>query len=519
MISLPSSLVHLGPMVETHASWVFLGPEFVFKFKKPVDFGFLDFSTVERRKAACEAELRLNARLSPDVYLGLVEVREEDGKVSMREHRSDAASTGESDSRLLDFGVKMRRLDDARRGDSLLEKGQLTLRHIDEVSRVLATFHSGCETSERIAAFGEVRAISANVEENFAQARPFIGDFVPAALSGEIERGQRAFLEKGATLLQQRVERGFIRDGHGDLRLDHVYFEEDGIRIIDCIEFNDRFRFEDTGADLAFLVMDLRHRGSAQLAERLLARYALHTRDYQLCSVIDFYESYRAYVRGKVTLLRLQQESDADECSRLSRCATEYFEHAARVLRPAKERPRLICIGGLIASGKSTVAARLSQSVCPLVVDSDRTRKHLAGLQPDEPAHDDPFAGTYSPEFTSRVYESLIENTCLVLASGRSVIAEASFGKRALRKRFAALAEEFGAELIFIECRVSDTVARERLIKRSRKKSVSDGRLEILDAFVRAYEPIEPGEFERLLVLDTERSEEEQASLLSAFGL
>lgn len=515
MIFLPSSLAHLGPMVETHASWVFLSPEFVFKFKKPVDFGFLDFSTVERRKAACEAELRLNARLSPDVYLGLVEVRDENGEVFIREHRPDAESTG----RLLDFGVKMRRLDDARRGDSLLEKGQLTLRHIDELSQVLATFHSECETSERIAAFGEVATISANVEENFAQTRPFIGAFVPATLSGEIERGQRAFLENSASLLQKRVERGFIRDGHGDLRLDHAYFEGDGIRIIDCIEFNDRFRFEDTAADLAFLVMDLRHRGTHQLAERLLAQYALHTRDYQLCSVIDFYESYRAYVRGKVTILRLQQESDADECSRLSRCATEYFEHAARVLRPAPERPRLICIGGLIASGKSTVATRLSQSVCPLIVDSDRTRKHLAGLQPDEPARDDPFAGTYSPEFTSRVYDSLIENARWALASGRSVIAEATFGKRALRKRFSALAEEMGAELIFIECRVSDTVARQRLIERSRKKSVSDGRLEILDAFVRAYEPIQPGEFESLLVLNTESSEKEQVAFLSEFGL
>ena len=519
MTSLPNSLGHLGPMVETHASWVFLGAEFVFKFKKPVDFGFLDFSTLEKRKAACEAELRLNARLSPDVYLGLVEVRSTDGEVFVRAPAPDAVSTRGSDDRLMDYGIKMRRLDDALRSDSLLEKGDLSLSRVDALAQVLADFHDGCETSERIAAFGTLEAISRNVEENFAQARPFIGDHVPLATVDEIEAGQRGFLKKSAALLLERVKHGFIRDGHGDLRLDHIYFEESGIRIIDCIEFNERFRFADTCADLAFLVMDLRHKGRNDLAERLLAHYARLTRDYQLYAAVDFYESYRAYVRGKVATFRLQQESDLGKRSRLSQTASEYFEHAARALRPPLARPRLICVGGLIASGKSTVAARLSESTCTVVIDSDRTRKHLAGLAPEEPSRDEAFSGTYTPEFTRRVYDRLIESARMVLASGRSVIAEATFGKRDERCRFAHLAETLGIEMAFIECRVADAVARERLVRRSQKKSVSDGRSEIYDAIKRAFEPIEADEFVCLLVLDTESSEDEQDVTLSNFGL
>src|SRR5690606_2047619 len=164
--------------------------------------------------------------------------------------------------------------------------------------------------------------------------------------------------------------------------------------------------------------------GRHDLAERLLSPYALLTRDYQLYRLVDFYESYRAYVRGKVTAFRMQQESDPEQHHSLSRAATGYFEHAAQALRPASRRPRLICIGGKISSGKSTVAERVRRSVCPALVDSDRTRKHLAGLAPREAAHEEPFAGLYSPEFSQRVYDRLAESAQTVLASGRSIIVE-----------------------------------------------------------------------------------------------
>ena len=249
----PGAFAHVAPagpvaLIETHISWVFLLDREVFKVKKPVDLGFLDFRSVEQRRKACEDEVRLNVRLAPDVYRGVVPVtRENDGRCAV-------GGTGP----VVDWAVRMVRLSDEERADGLLAAGALTGEHVDRIADRVATFHASAALSDAIAAYGEPAAIAANVEENFEQTRASIAEYVTQAESDEIERWQTTFVRDQARRFEDRIAAGRVRDGHGDLRLEHVYFDAEGtIRVIDCIEFNDRFRYADVCADVAFLAMDL----------------------------------------------------------------------------------------------------------------------------------------------------------------------------------------------------------------------------------------------------------------------
>lgn len=518
MSSLPKSLSYLGELVETHASWVFLGEETVFKFKKPVDFGFLDFSTLEKRREACHAEVLLNARLSPGVYLGVVVVRCEGSTLVVDDLSSPNGIDGGGGD-VVDFGVKMRRLQDADRADVLLSQARLDRDKIDRLAGVLAAFHSKCPTSSDISRWGAAEAISANLEENFNQTRPFLAELTGVKRAAQFEETQKAFLRDHGALFRSRLMEGFVRDGHGDLRLEHIYFEGKEIEIIDCIEFNERFRYADTCADLAFLAMDLRHQGAPDLAERLLSKYAILTGDSTLYRIVAFYESYRAHVRGKVTEFSAQQLPKGERRDTLSNKAATYFELAFSLLQPTREAPRLVCVGGLIASGKSTVAERIRQHLGYPLVDTDRTRKRLAGVSPMQSNSDAPFSGRYSAQFSASVYEQAFENVRAVLSSGRSVILEASFTKECHRRGALDVARSMGVPLVYVECQVTMEEAKRRLVVRSRGESVSDGRLEIYDEFAQQAEPVGPDEFEHRLVLDTSLPEALQREQLEAAGL
>ncbi len=516
MASLVDRLAHLGPVIETHSAWVFLGERFVIKTKKPVDLGFLDFSTLSRRKSMCDAEVGLNQRLAPGVYLGVVPILEKDGETFVDDESIDPRRPSDTQgAKLVDYGVKMRRLSDGHRADHLLQRGALEPSFADRVAETLAAFHHRCPSDPSMAHHGSHEAISRQVSDNFVQSRPLLSDlseYVDAA-----ESYQRSFLETHNELLTHRTNNGFVRDGHGDLRLEHLYLEGDELFIIDCIEFNDGFRYADVVSDLSFLTMDLRHQSQPGVAERLLGSYVRRTRDFELYRLVDFYESYRAFVRAKVTaILRSQMDSGADTASMDAEIARFCEQSAAPVLGKGSER-RLILVGGMIASGKTTVSERLRTSGVPIVIDSDTTRKHLHGVRPDQQCHEPAFQGMYSPEQSARVYEKMMSDASFVLGSGRSVIVEASFSKRQSRALFAQLAAAFDAELHFIECRAPEAATFERLERREGAGGVSDGRREIYESFSQGYEPIGEGEFERHLVLRTERSVEQQREELEAF--
>ena len=277
-------------LVETHISRVLLGPEDVYKIKKPVDLGFLDFTTLEKRRLSCQAEVALNRRLAPDVYLATLPlILDSAGAVAI-------GSTSDKVG-IVEWMVHMRRLPDHERADVMLRDGRLGRAEIAALGRVLARFHGSCQEDEHTRQLGSYETIRGNVAENFEQTKDVIGAFVDEATASEIESWQAAFLESRRDLFETRVRQGHVRDGHGDLRLEHVYFASDpssdcDIAILDCIEFNERFRYADVCCDIAFLAMDLASSGSVELAEHLLAEYARHSNDFGLYPLIDFYESY-----------------------------------------------------------------------------------------------------------------------------------------------------------------------------------------------------------------------------------
>lgn len=478
---------------ETHISWVFLQEQRVLKVKKPVDFGFLDFRGLEQRRRACLAEVELNARLASHVYLGVVPItRGADGR-----HQVGGSGT------LVDWAVHMRRLPDAERADVRLAEGRLDTPHIERLAQVLARFHDRAATDPQISEFGQVSRIGDNVRENFAQAHSALAEFVSEAEQREVESWQLGFLDRQRERFERRVHSGRIRDGHGDLRLEHVYIDAAGDpTIIDCIEFNQRFRFADVCADVAFLSMDLAFQGRVDHKERLLAAYVMESQDHDLYGVVDFYESYRAYIRAKVATLGLATASVAER-QRLSAQARRYFLLSMAAERPPASPPRLLAIGGVIASGKSSVARALGTALAVPCINSDRLRKSLRGVAPTTSLQDPAFAANYSEETTEQVYAEMFRRAEVILASGRSVIVDASFRSAALRALARTSAARANVPFSLIECRAPAEVSRARLTERAKGASESDGRSEILDDFLARWEPITELAQGEHLVLDT----------------
>jgi uncharacterized protein len=495
-------------VVETHISWVFLTRDAAYKVKKPVDFGFLDFRSLESRRRACEAELALNTRLTEGVYRGLVPVRQRpDGHFAL----------GEGEGEIVDWAVHMKRLPDERRADLMLLAGELGLPEVDLLAMRVAAFHASCKVDERAVRHGVPDAIAASVEENFSQVGDALERYVSRAEASELRRLPRALLASRRPMFERRVKTGRVRDGHGDLRLEHVYFTGAAPQILDCIEFNERFRYGDVCADVAFLSMDLAHFGAVDLAERFLAQYARASNDYDIYELVDFYEGYRAFVRGKVAHfvardgalpLPTRQAAEAQ--------ARGYFLLALSTERRALLSPQVVCIGGIIAAGKSTLADALACEMSAPVVDADRTRKDMVGVQATQAVKDDAWSGAYDPAFTERVYEEVLRRARVVLASRRPVILDASFRSPRFRAAARALAREMGAPFCFLECQAPMDVIRARLTERARGASVSDGRLEVLDDFVKRYEPVTELSEAEHLVVDTSTDLEHQLSRVRA---
>jgi len=480
---------------ETHISWVFLGRERVLKVKKPVALGFLDFSSIDARKAACEAELELNRRLAPDVYLRLLPIRRD----ASGRHQPDG------DGELVDWGVEMVRLRDEDAADQRSASGRLTREHMIAIGERLARFHADARADDHTASFGRSEVIEHNVHENLEQTRDSAPLHLSAEQVAEIERFQLGFIAAHGALFARRIADGRVRDGHGDLRLEHVYIADDGaLQIIDCIEFNERFRFADVCADVAFLSMDLVWHERADLAEVLLAAYARAANDFDLYRLVDFYESYRAFVRAKVESI---VERDVGlPLQRRERAAAQARKHYLLALACARPplQPAFVCaVGGIIASGKSTLADRIALEASVPVVDADRTRKHLAAAAPTQQLPAAAFDGAYSKEATDRVYAELIARADAVLSSGRAVVIDASFRERRQREAVRELARRHHVPFRFVECRLPMDVCRERLKARAAGPSISDARADLLDTFVAKYEAVTELSRAEHIVIDT----------------
>lgn len=482
-------------LIETHISWVFLSDTEVFKVKKPVDLGFLDFSDMEKRHAACVAEVELNRRLASSVYFGVQPVtRDQDGQ-------HEIAGRGET----VDWAVHMRRLPDVDRLDIRLEEGRLSEAQLDLVVTRLAAFHDTVGPSDSSADYGGARSVQGNIEENFEQTRTLLPRYLEPEEIDELVSWQRDFLRRHGDQLTARSEQGRVREGHGDLRLEHIYLRDDGtMDVLDCIEFNQRFRIADVCADIAFLTMDLTKHGRTDLAERVLAVYARESNDFDLYTCADFYESYRAFVRGKISaFIANSGHLDAISQEQVEEDARRHFLLALASERRSALPPVVVAVGGIIASGKSTVAKQIAAEMSAPIVSADRTRKHLAGIEARHAVDAAAFDGMYSLAFTNKTYREVMRRAAVVVRSGRSVVLDASFRPRWCRKLAKQMADTWAVPFFFVECKVDEQTCLERLEQRERHRGVSDGRAAIFQDFVKRWEPVTELPAEAHIVLNT----------------
>lgn len=452
-------------VAETHVSYVFFTADRAYKLKKPVRTAFLDFSTVAARRAACEREVALNRRLAPDVYEGVATVLGPDGSV-------------------WDHLVVMRRLPDERRLATLVGEGAPEAgERVEEVARAVAAFHGRAAPAPDPAGVASAAAVEARWAANTAELRAF----VPAVFGEEaverLDRLARQYLAGRGPLFLARIAAGRVVDGHGDLLADDIFCLDDGPRVLDCLEFDDRLRHGDVLADVAFLAMDLERLGRPDLARRFLEAYREATGDEWPASLAHHWIAYRAQVRAKVTALRAQQGTPgaADAARRLLRLALEHAE-AATV--------RLVLVGGPPGSGKTTLATALAARTGWAVLGSDHVRKELAGLAPAARGSAGLGEGIYTEEWTVATYRELLRRAGELLAQGRSVILDATWGKAARRDDARRVAADAHAELVALRCEVPPAVAAARAAARATAGTdVSDAGEEVARALAAAADP------------------------------
>ncbi len=491
-------------VIETHASIVFLTDNDVYKLKKPVDFGFLDYSTLEQRKQMCDLELSLNRRLAPAIYRDVVTVVRRDGGLRLG---------GAGD--IVDYLVHMRRLPEARSLSSLIEDEAVRTDEIGAVAQRIAVFHETAAHGPDVERWGSLPAIRKNIEENFEQTKAFVGKTLPARAFNEISSYARAFLSENEGLLRQRIVDGMIRDGHGDLRAEHIYLLE-SVVIVDCIEFSDRLRCGDVAGDVGFLAMDLDALNRPDLSDRLVAEYVDAT-GFEIESVLDFYRCYRAYVRGKVVSFRVDlDESENSQTEQDYREARRFF-HLAQRYAASDRAPRLILMSGLSGSGKSTLAQELSETLPAVVFDSDSTRKRLAGLKASVRREIPYGEGIYGHSMSARVYQELLNVASRELERGRTVILDATYLRGLDRENARALAAETGAKFLIAHCELPEELTRERLAQRATDEGrVSDGRWEIYLAQRNEVVPFSASESSSVVRIDSRQSTVDQAATVLA---
>ena len=441
---------------------VFLAGGFAYKIKKPVDLGFLDFTTLEARRADCEAEVLLNRRLAPSVYLGVVPVARWDSGLKV-------GGGGEA----VEYAVRMERLPEEATLRARAARGALDRGTVELVARRIAAFHDTAETGPEIARWGRFSVVAGNARENFEQTERFRGATVSPAVWGRLRSLTEEELAARRSLIEARADGGRVRDGHGDLHLAHVYsFPDreppDDLIVVDCLEFSERFRCADTVADAAFLAMDLEFSGRRDLAGAFAETYFESAGDTGGRELLAFYEAYRAVVRGKVESLETD-ESEIPEAQRQNalRRARAHFLLALRLLAPPEERPCLVLTGGLPGTGKSCLARNLEERAGFVRIASDAVRKELAGLDPDAPAPAGVDRGIYTAEWTERTYDVCLERAGALLFEGRRVVLDAGFRAESRRREVLAAARAWGVQALILVCEAPPDEVRRRLEARA----------------------------------------------------
>ncbi|MCA9186463.1 MAG: AAA family ATPase [Pirellulaceae bacterium] len=464
-------------LLETHISWVFLTDRFAYKMKKPVQFPFVDFSTGDLRHAACEEEVRLNRRLAQNVYLDVVPLTVDQNG----EYHVDGPGNE------IEWLVKMRKLRESATLESLMARNSVPAGAIGQLTTKLTDFY---RHAVRIRQTGQAyaRRVEQHVRDNLRE----LTETAPADCRNTIQQvhaAQLRFLRAHQTTLAARADNGYIVEGHGDLRPEHIYLESPPV-IIDCVEFNRELRQCDVLDDLGFLAMECDRARHEEIGRQIVDHYRHATGDVYDETLLEFYKLYRACVRAKVSQCRSQQIDSASETAKQQQTEQTYLDLARRYAKHLGP-PLLLVMSGTVGSGKSTLAHALQQELAADLYRTDIVRQQMFSDHRGTPSA--PNQGKYDPATRRQVYEKLFDLAAIALAEGHSVILDGTFPKQTLRSTAYELAQHHGARFVVVHCHCPNAVARQRIVQRLESKSdPSEAQPQWFDDLVKDFEPVTP---------------------------
>ena len=440
-------------VVETHISWIFLTDSYAYKVKKPLNLGFLDFSTLEKRRHFCNEELRLNRRLCPEIYLAVVPVAQ-----------SDNAFFVDREGEVIDYAVKMVRFDRTMELDRMLSSGLINIRHIDSLATLVAEFHQSIPAVKAETGFGHPLNLIKPILANFIHTEPVASNRGEATRLAEVKEWTLREHQRLYSLFELRQHKGFIRQCHGDMHTGNMVWWKNRIFIFDCIEFNENLSKIDVISDLSFLFMDLEHAGYPAFAWRFLNNYLTETGDYSALTLLRFYAVYRAMVRAKVTAIRYVQTTDESTKKRILEEHFSYLQLAERFT--CKQKPLLVLTCGVSGSGKTTLAIEIAQRIGSVHIRSDIERKRLAGLKQLERSDNTTKDSLYSEEMGLQTYKQMLDVATLCIEEGLRIIVDATFLKAETRQMFIEAARRFHCECRILHFHAPLEVLKERVQKR-----------------------------------------------------
>jgi aminoglycoside phosphotransferase family enzyme/predicted kinase len=467
-------------VIETHISFVLLTGAFAYKIKKSVDLGFVDFTSLEKRRHFCEEELRLNGSLAPTLYLGVVPVC---GPVE--------APRIEGNGEVLEYAVRMRQFPQEALADRMLASGAFAPRHVDALANRVAAFHEQAAAADESDAPASVQATRRFVFQNFAQMLALPAGLEHRATLERIENWTGSEHERLEAIFVQRARQGGVRECHGDLHLGNVVLLDDEPTPFDSIEFNPELRWIDVMNEVAFVVMDLHSAKRRDLAARFLNVYLESSGDYEGIGVLRYYLVYRAMVRAKIGLMRLAQlAAGSQEAAALARQSRRYLALARAFIR--QHRPFMVITHGLSGSGKTTLSQPLLELSGAIRIRSDVERKRMHGLSPRQPAAADVAAGLYRRDVSEAVYQRLLQLAERIVDAGHCAIVDATFLRRDHRDKFADLAARKAVPFAILDFVVGEDVLRQRVAARARNGGdASDADMAVLDYQLRSNVPIQ----------------------------
>jgi len=483
--------------LQTHISDVLLTGAYAYKLKKPLDLGFLDFSTLDKRRHYCEEELRLNRRLAADLYLAVLPVTGEPAHPRLG-----------GEGPVLEYALQMRQFDQSGLLDRLAASGELADRHVDELANLVARFHAQLPGAPERSEYGTPAAVMAPALQNFAQLRPLLDDEQDRERLDRVQRWTEAQHGSLAALFERRRQDGFVRECHGDLHLANMVLIDDHVRIFDCIEFNPALRWIDVMNEVAFVAMDLLQRRQARFAWRFLDRYLQLTGDYGGVPLLRYYMVYRALVRAKVAAIRARQQ-DVPELTRqtLLQRTCAHIELAAEL--SSAPPPLLIILHGLSGSGKTRLSQMLLEQIGAIRIRSDVERKRLHNLPATAETASALEAGMYAASASAATYERLRELARSILTGGLTTIVDAAFLRREQRDRLRSLAQELGLPFAIAHAEASEATLRRRIAMRAATQlDASEATIEVLDHQLKTQEPLAADEQRQTFIFNTENSAE-----------